>query len=93
MVTKTGKFENIGENFLIFDMNLGSYVSFENELSKSIPSFYKKILKTWIICGGGRNKSTHNFREIRKQLTWGNKYIQFLILNGKNVYRRTECIL
>jgi hypothetical protein len=34
-------------------------------------------LKTWIICGGGRNKSTHNFREIRTQLTWGNKYIKF----------------
>jgi hypothetical protein len=54
MVTKTGKFENIGENFLIFDMHLGSYISLENEFSKSIPSFYKKILKTWIICGGGR---------------------------------------
>ena len=80
MVTKTGKFENIGENFLIFDMNLGSYISFENEFSKSIPSFYKNLLKTWIICGGGRNKSTHNFREIGKQLTWGNKYIK---LKGK----------
>jgi hypothetical protein len=31
MVTKTGKFENIGENFLIFDMHLGSYISLENE--------------------------------------------------------------
>jgi hypothetical protein len=25
----------------------------------------------------GRNKSTQNFREIRKQLTWGTKYIKF----------------
>ena len=76
MVTKTGKFENIGESFLIFDMNLGSYISLENELSKNIPSFYKQLLKTWIICGGERNNSTHNFREIRKQLTWGTKYIK-----------------
>jgi hypothetical protein len=45
MVTKTGKFENIGENFLIFDMNLGSYISLENEFSKSIPSFYKNYWK------------------------------------------------
>jgi hypothetical protein len=35
MVTKTGKFENIGENFLMFDMNLGSYISLEDEFSKS----------------------------------------------------------
>ena len=42
MVTKTGKFENIGESSLTFDMNLGSYISLENELSKNIPSFYKK---------------------------------------------------
>ena len=34
-------------------------------------------MKTRIICGGGRNKSTQNFREIRKQLTWGTKYIKF----------------
>ena len=53
MVTKTGNFENIGENFLIFDMNLGSYISLENELSKNIPSFYKKLLKTWLFVEGG----------------------------------------
>jgi hypothetical protein len=41
MVAKTGKFENIGESSLTFDMNLGSYISMENELSKHIPSFYK----------------------------------------------------
>jgi hypothetical protein len=58
-------------------MNLGSYISFVNEFSKSIPSFYKKLLKTWIICGEGRNKSTHNFREIRKQLTWGKNVNKF----------------
>ena len=29
-------FEEIGENFLIFDMNLGSFKSLENELSKNI---------------------------------------------------------
>ena len=45
MVAKTGKFENIGESSLTFDMNLGSYISLENELSKHIPSFYKNYWK------------------------------------------------
>ena len=39
-------FENIGENFLIFNMNLDS-------LAKNIPAFYKESLKTWITCRGG----------------------------------------
>ena len=53
-------FENIGENFFILNMNLDSFKSLENELTKNIPAFYKELLKTW-------NKSPHNFREIRKQ--------------------------
>jgi hypothetical protein len=34
-------------------MNLDSFKSFENELTKNIPAFYKELLKTWIISGGG----------------------------------------
>jgi hypothetical protein len=34
-------FENIGENFLIFNMNLDSFKSLENELTKNIPACYK----------------------------------------------------
>ena len=70
-------FENIGENFLIFNMNLDSFKSLENELTKNIPAFYKELLKTWITCRGRENKSPHNFREIRKQIIWGNKYIKY----------------
>ena len=71
-------FENIGENFLIFNMNLDSFKSLENELTKNIPGFYKELLKTWSTCrGGGGNKSPHNFRKIRKQIIWGNKYIEY----------------
>ena len=47
-------FENIGENCLIFNMNLDSFNSLKNELTKYIPAFYKELLKTWIICGGGK---------------------------------------
>ena len=46
-------FENIGKNFLIFNMKLDSFKSLENELTKNIPAFYKELLNTWIICGGG----------------------------------------
>jgi hypothetical protein len=53
-------FENIGENFLIFNMNLDSFKSLENELTKNISAFYKELLKTfkgldiffWYYCAG-----------------------------------------
>ena len=67
-------FENIGENFLIFNMNLDSFTSLENELTKTIPAFYKELLKTWRRRG---DKSPQHFREIRKQIIWGNKYIKY----------------
>jgi hypothetical protein len=31
-------------------MNLDSFKSLENELTKNIPAFYKELLKTWITC-------------------------------------------
>ena len=34
-------------------------------------------MKTWITCRGGENKSPQNFREIRKEIIWGNKYIKY----------------
>jgi hypothetical protein len=40
-------------------------------------AFYKELLQTWITCRGRENKSPHNFREIRKQIIWGNKYIKY----------------
>jgi hypothetical protein len=64
----------INEMFL----NLDSFKSLENELTKNIPAFYKEILETWIICGG-EDKIPENFREIRKQIIWGNKYIKFYL--------------
>jgi hypothetical protein len=36
-------FENIGENFLIFNMNLDSFKSLENELSKNQFTFTKYL--------------------------------------------------
>jgi hypothetical protein len=36
-------------------MNLDSFKSLENELTKNIPAFYKELLKTWITCRGREN--------------------------------------
>ena len=47
-------FENIGENFLIFNMNLDSFKSLKSELTKNIPVFYKELLKTWITNNMGK---------------------------------------
>ena len=45
-------------------MNLDSFKSLENELTKThIPAFYEELLKTWITCRRGGDKSPHNFRE------------------------------
>ena len=51
-------FENIGENILIFNMNLFSFNSLDNKLAKHILAFYKEPLKIFLICGGEKRKST-----------------------------------
>jgi hypothetical protein len=56
---------------MVFNMNLYSFKSLENELIKNIPAFYKELLKTWITCRGRGNKSPHNFREIKKTNNMG----------------------
>ena len=72
---------SFGENNLIFKMNLNSHKSLEN--LKNLPTFYFKILKCWIRNGGGKTKVPDNYREIRKQVIWGNQYIKTC---GKSLY-------
>ena len=42
-----------------------------------IYQFYKEIINCWVEFGGGQTKTPTNFREIRNQNIWGNKYIKF----------------
>ena len=42
-----------------------------------IPEFYKEIINCWVEFEGGQTKTPTNFREIRNQNIWGNKYIKF----------------
>jgi len=39
-----------------------------------IPEFYKEIINCWTEFGAGQTKTPTNFREIRNQNSWGNKY-------------------
>ena len=51
-----------------------------------VPEFYKEIINCWVEFGGGQTKTLTNFREIRNQNIWGNKYIKF---NNKSlIYMR-----
>jgi hypothetical protein len=44
-------------------MNLDSFKSLENELTKNSPAFYKELLKTWITCRGGGGIKVHTILE------------------------------
>ena len=67
--------DKFGKNWLIFKMNMDNGKSIEN--FKDIPEFYKEIINCWVEFGGGQTKTPTNFREIRNQNIWGNKYIKF----------------
>ena len=47
----------------------------ETHLPLKLPQFYKEAILSWHSCGGG-SKAPQSVAEIRKQLLWGNKFIQ-----------------
>ena len=59
-------FNAIGENWLVFSMNLDSTKSL-NYLKK-IPEFYRKVVKCWNLSRGSQTKSPVTFIDIRKQI-------------------------
>jgi hypothetical protein len=64
-----------GKKWLIFKMNIDNGKSIEN--FNDISEFYKVIINCWVEFGDGKAKTPTNFREIRNQNIWGNKYIKF----------------
>ena len=72
--------DKFGEIWLIFKMNIDNCKSIEN--FNDIPEFYKEIINCCVEFGGGQTKTPTNFREIRNQNIWGNKYIK---LNNKRL--------
>ena len=71
-------FNKIGKNFLVFKMNIDNLTLLPTYPSFIYP-FYLDILKIWT-----KNKKEiaipKNYRSIRQELIWGNKFIKF---NGK----------
>ena len=47
----------------------------KNHIPLKLPPFYHEVISGWISCGGGL-KAPQGQTEIRKQMIWGNKYIQ-----------------
>ena len=77
-------FNNFGENFAIFSMNLDNIKNLNN--INIVPEFYQNIIKAWIEIGGSQKPYPKNNIEILKQPIWGNKFIKF---NGKMLTHRT----
>jgi hypothetical protein len=61
----------------------------DNENFNDIPEFYKEIINCWVEFGGGQTKAPTNFREIRNQNIWGNKYIKF---NNKSLIYKNKAL-
>lgn len=70
-------FENCGIEKLLC-MNAEN----EKHIPIQLPPFYKDVIKSWHLCGGGR-KAPQNALDIRKEIIWGNKFIQS---KGKTLY-------
>ena len=73
-IIPTKYFNNLGKNFLVFNMNLDNIKSIDG-LAK-IPDFYLQVISSWVKTGGGLSTFSNHFSNIRKQIIWGNKYIK-----------------
>ena len=47
-----------------------------------LPAFYKEVILSWHLCGGGQ-KAPQDANDIRKEMIWGNKFVQS---KGKTLY-------
>lgn len=72
-----------GQNLLIFRMNIKKVNNVDKQIINSLPEFYQDLIKTWITVKGGESKTPNNFLEVRKQIIWGNHFIQ---KNGKSLF-------
>ena len=60
-------------------MNLQNVNNIEKEVWQNIPKFYQEIVKTWVEINKDmfNDRKPETYIEIRKQVIWGNKLIQF----------------
>ena len=69
--------KEFGNNFLVFNMNLGHIKNIKHFNSISMPGFYTDIIETWLEIKQGEKAKIETFEQIRKQIIWGNKEIMF----------------
>lgn len=70
------KYLKVSNNILsIFNMNLDDIKHLE--YFKCVPEFYREVIKSWILTGGGQTKQPVTYADIRKHTIWGNKFITF----------------
>ena len=67
-------FDKYGKNFSLFKMNFGDV---KNLKEIKLPVFYKNIIESWVIAGGGCMDEPKSFADIRKQILWGNQFIKW----------------
>ena len=73
-IIPTKYFNNLGKNYLVFNMNLDNVKSLKE--FENIPDFYLQVISSWVKTGGGFTKFKDNFSNIRKQIIWGNRYVK-----------------
>ena len=44
---------------------------------KNVSPFYTELIKTWIICNKKTIKEPKQYFHVRKQIIWGNKFINY----------------
>ena len=54
----------------------------EKHIPVKLPIFYRDLIHCWHLCGGGQ-KAPQDANDIRKEIIWGNKFIQ---TKGKTLY-------
>jgi hypothetical protein len=55
-----------------------------------IPEFYKEVMSSWIKTGGDPSKDLTNILRVRKQIVWGNKFIQLEKIYLKYIYKKLQ---
>ena len=54
----------------------------EKQIPINLPQFYKKVIMSWRLSGGGI-KTLQNAKDYRRKMIWGNKYI---VSKGKTLF-------
>lgn len=66
----------LGKNLLVFKMNIGLENLIYIKTNYNLPKFYDELLTNWVQIKNAPSKIPTDFRNIRKQIIWGNRFIK-----------------